>query len=201
MEGGPPCFIRGFTSPILLWYTWTHLTENYRAITFFGPAFTAGSFPIRLIVLVPSTPGRSPVWAVPFSLAATNGIAVALFSSGYLDVSVPQVRFCTLCVQVQIPFRVGFPIQISQDHSLVANSLGLFAGSHVFHRLSTPRHPPYALSNLIAPTSDRPPLTHRLKPLSARSIRPGRCNCLQSFLCHKAPAPITNFHSQPSPRL
>ena len=31
------------------------------------------------------------VWAVPFSLAATGGIATAFFSSGYLDVSVPRV--------------------------------------------------------------------------------------------------------------
>ena len=29
------------------------------------------------------------VWALPFSLAATGGVAVAFLSSGYLDVSVP----------------------------------------------------------------------------------------------------------------
>jgi hypothetical protein len=29
------------------------------------------------------TPGRSPVWAVPLSLAATYGIAFAFFSSAY----------------------------------------------------------------------------------------------------------------------
>ena len=32
------------------------------------------------------------VWAVPFSLAATVGIAFAFFSSGYWDVSIHQVR-------------------------------------------------------------------------------------------------------------
>jgi hypothetical protein len=33
--------------------------------------------------------------ADPRSLAATNGISVDFFSSGYLDVSVPRVRFNT----------------------------------------------------------------------------------------------------------
>ena len=75
------------------------------------------------------------LWVCPRSLAATDGIAVAFFSSGYLDVSVHQVRLNTLCIQMLIPLRVGFPIQISQDLSLFASSPGLFAGYHVFHRL------------------------------------------------------------------
>ena len=33
----------------------------------------------------------SPVWALPISLAATFGIDLSFFSSGYLDVSVPRV--------------------------------------------------------------------------------------------------------------
>ena len=33
----------------------------------------------------------SLVWALPISLAATFGIDVSFFSSGYLDVSVPRV--------------------------------------------------------------------------------------------------------------
>ena len=41
-------------------------------------------------------------WAVPLSLAATRGISVDFFSSGYLDVSVPRVRFLTLCIQIRI---------------------------------------------------------------------------------------------------
>ena len=42
------------------------------------------------------------------------------------------------------------------DHSLVTGSSWLIAGSHVFHRLSTPRHPPYALGRLITLTRCRP---------------------------------------------
>ncbi len=36
-----------------------------------------------------------PVWANPRSLAATRGISVDFYSSGYLDVSVPRVRLHT----------------------------------------------------------------------------------------------------------
>ena len=38
--------------------------------------------------------------AGPLSLAATKGISVDFFSSGYLDVSVLRVRFYTLLIQM-----------------------------------------------------------------------------------------------------
>src|ERR1700756_2889213 len=44
--------------------------------------------------------------------------------------------------------RPGFPIRKSSDHSPVAGSSRLIAGSNVLHRLLVPRHPPYALKNL-----------------------------------------------------
>ena len=40
-----------------------------------------------------------PVWALPLSLATTQGIAVAFFSCRYLDVSVPCVCFLRLWIQ------------------------------------------------------------------------------------------------------
>ena len=40
--------------------------------------------------------------AGPISLAATFGISVDFFSSGYLDVSVHQVRFTHLCIQCEM---------------------------------------------------------------------------------------------------
>ena len=43
---------------------------------------------------------------------------------------------------------LGFPIRTPPDHSLVANSPGLIAGSNVLHRLLMPRHPPCALHSL-----------------------------------------------------
>ena len=42
-------------------------------------------------------------WPVPLSLATTDGISVDVFSSRYLDVSVPRVRLTTLCIQIVIP--------------------------------------------------------------------------------------------------
>jgi hypothetical protein len=43
----------------------------------------------------PITPGQhaTPVWAVPISLATTQGITIVFFSSPYLDVSVQEVGF------------------------------------------------------------------------------------------------------------
>ena len=53
------------------------------------------------------------------------------------------------------PCGPGFPIRTSQDQCSVTNSPGLIAGSNVLHRLSTPRHPPCALDDLITPTDRR----------------------------------------------
>ena len=65
---------------------------------------------------------RIPVWALPRSLAATYGITVVFFSSGYLDVSVHRVPFHTLWIGVWIHevAHVGFPIQISADQWIFA---------------------------------------------------------------------------------
>ena len=54
---------------------------------------------------------RTSVWALPISLAATFGIDVSFFSSGYLDVSVHRVPGLTLCVGVRSTgvFPVRFP--------------------------------------------------------------------------------------------
>ncbi len=85
--------------------------------------------------------------AGPRSLAATGGISVDFFSSGYLDVSVPPVRLVPLCIQDTILtlWSVGFPIQRCSGHRSFATSPNLIAGYHVFHRLWLPRHPPCAL--------------------------------------------------------
>src|SRR5215204_3172073 len=53
------------------------------------------------------------------------------------------------------PIGVGCPIQKSQDLGSVTSSPGLIAGSYVFHRLWTPRHPPCALDGLVTPTQPR----------------------------------------------
>lgn len=47
---------------------------------------------------------------------------------------------------------VGFPIRTPPDQSLLTGSPKLFAGSHVLHRRSAPRHPPWALVRLTNAT-------------------------------------------------
>ena len=64
---------------------------GYRAFTFFGRAFDPVLLSSFLPSHGPSTPVLQPVWASPLSLAATQGITVVFFSSGYLDVSVRRV--------------------------------------------------------------------------------------------------------------
>lgn len=83
------------------------------------------------------------VWAIPFSLATTGGITIVFFSSPYLDVSVQEVGFRLRGWYI---FNVpGCPIRKSSDITLVCSSPKLIAAYHVLHRLSKPRHPPYAL--------------------------------------------------------
>ena len=53
---------------------------------------------------------RFGFWAVPRSLAATEGISFDFSSYGYLDVSVPHVRLAHLCIQCAMTTEVaGFP--------------------------------------------------------------------------------------------
>ena len=91
----------------------------------------------------PTTPqGKTPVvWAVPVSLAATQGIDFSFFSSGYLDVSVHRVCDGLLCIQSQ-------SIRESRDQHSFVSFPRLIADFHALHRLLMPRHPPYALSSL-----------------------------------------------------
>ena len=44
----------------------------------------------------------SSVWPLPISLATTFGISFDFFSSPYLDVSVREVPFLNLCIQLRI---------------------------------------------------------------------------------------------------
>ncbi len=107
------------------------------------------------------------VWAVPVSLAATQEIAFAFSSSGYLDVSVPQV-----CLLIPYRFRYGyhpitdggFPHSDIPGSKLTYSSPRRFAVRRVLLRLLVPRHPPCALSNL----------TKILLPISVGPLRPLR---------------------------
>ncbi len=123
-------------------------------------------------LLWPTFPGRSPtlslcnsvqsvlqpqeacflVWAVPVSLAATQGIEFSFSSSGYLDVSVPRVCLTPRYVFTWVSRRSpggGFPHSEISGSMCTYHSPEHFAVRRVLHRLLVPRHPPYALSTLI----------------------------------------------------
>ena len=104
---------------------------------------------------VPATPAgyhSGTVWAVPVSLATTQGIEISFYSSRYLDVSVHALTSAAPMDSVQgtraLP-RVGFPIRKSPDQRLFSVSPRLIAAVHVLHRPQMPRHPPCALVLLL----------------------------------------------------
>ena len=93
----------------------------------------------------------SLVWALPFSLAATQEIDVSFSSSGYLDVSVPRVPSFTLWIHVNaasLPLA-GFPHSDIKGSMPACGSPLLFAACHVLLRRLVPWHPPCALLRLI----------------------------------------------------
>ena len=81
---------------------------SYRAITVSGAPFqaTSNTVPSRVRGSYNPAPTRRTVWPVPVSLATTQGISFDFSSSGYLDVSVPQV--CSACAVTGLaPRRVS----------------------------------------------------------------------------------------------
>ena len=92
----------------------------------------------------------TPVWPLPISLATTLGISFDFFSSPYLDVSVREVPFLSLCIQSRIHSSSlwGFPHSEIHGSKVISTSPWLIAGYRVLHRLSVPRHSPYALFRL-----------------------------------------------------
>ena len=90
---------------------------------------------------------RTPVWALPVSLAATSGIDVSFSSSGYLDVSVHRVPGVWLWIH-HTSLKVylsRFPHSEISGSKDICSSPKLIAAYPVFLRLLVPRHPPCAL--------------------------------------------------------
>ena len=90
--------------------------------------------------------GSNPI-GLGFSHFARHYFGNILFSSGYLDVSVPLVPSLTLLVHVRVTEvrSVGFPHSDISGSFPVCRSPELFAAYHVLPRFRKPRHPPFAL--------------------------------------------------------
>src|SRR3989338_3124604 len=100
---GRPGFTQDFTCLELLkdqtvadWISLTGLSPSL------APLSSGFCYPLysRMSALQPPAPLWYWVWAVPFSLAATWGITIVLFSCAYLDVSVRRVPFLNLFIQL-----------------------------------------------------------------------------------------------------
>ena len=141
MGDGPPGFRRNFTCSAVLRI---HSRENEVSTTGLLPSTTDLSRSLRLPrsfvtpYRVSYNPKRQASWfgLCSVSLAATQEIEISLFSSGYLDVSVPQVSFATLWIQVAITTEVvGFP------HSDISGSKLVCQLPEAFRRLPRPSSP------------------------------------------------------------
>ena len=136
------------------WYSGSRLADSsfaYGAFTLSGWLSQNHSAIVGKSLLRSEPHGaRTMVWALPVSLAATPGIDVSFFSSGYLDVSVHRVPLHTLWIGVWIHegCSCGFPHSDICGSLDICSSPQLFAAYHVFLRLLVPRHPPCALLRL-----------------------------------------------------
>ena len=174
MRGGPRGFRPGFPCPAVLRNSRNEAVQfrlrgRYplrRAVPCTSPTTQLCNSPTRRQAdhLKPYNPATTTaaayhvatVWALPFSLATTQGVEVSFLSSGYLDVSVPQLAsshpMYSDASTTALPV-VGFPIRKSRGQRLVSTSPELIAAAHVLLRLLAPRHPPCALSLLIVKNS------------------------------------------------
>src|SRR6056297_2630819 len=143
--------------------------------------------------------GYHPLWPVfpngsshthgsagPRSLAATRGVSIDFLSSGYLDVSVPRVRFLKpMYSAIEYLFRPadsyrssinepsgGLPHSEIHGSKLILSSPWLIAEYHVLHRLLLPRHPPNALLALDSIQKKTDLSAPSLRYLSACEPRP-----------------------------
>ena len=95
----------------------------YRTITSYGSTFqkySTTNLQSTLQSYNPTFAVTIVVWANPRSLATTWGITIVFYSSGYLDVSVHQVRFLRSLVGYHVFNVVGCPIRKSPDRRLFA---------------------------------------------------------------------------------
>ena len=138
MDGGPPGFRQGFSCPAVLRnaigvirISHTGLSPSLAGL----PSAVLLSLDIpRLAPYNPTIAETTMVWALPPSLAATEGISIDFSSSGYLDGSVPQVLphipMDSAC-DTQHYRCVGYPIRAPPDHRMFAPHRG-------FSQLATP---------------------------------------------------------------
>ena len=93
LEGGPPCFPRGFSCPAVLWILPAVSAFHLHDFHVLRSGFPSCSIKLRQCFLQSATPTEllPSVWPLSISLATSLEISVDFFSSPYLDVSVREV--------------------------------------------------------------------------------------------------------------
>jgi hypothetical protein len=126
LEDGPPIFRQDYTCPALLFSSLVlRRTFHIRGYHPLWPAFPHCSVKFnaksrRLLPFRSPLLWESRLMSVP---RATEMFQFARFAP------------CNLCIQLQVPLRVGFPIRKSADQSSFASSPQLIASYYVLHRL------------------------------------------------------------------
>jgi hypothetical protein len=133
----PPCSIRVSRART---YSMPHQLCHYRAVTCYGPAFQ----PVHV------TTGLSA-----FARRYLRSRCCFPFLWVLRCFSSPGSLHMPMHSAYDDPQRAGLPHSEIPGSQFASNSPGLIAGSHVLHRLSTPRHPPCALIRLITSTARR----------------------------------------------
>ncbi len=143
------------------------ITFAYRPFTFFGHTFQSVQLTIFFVTLRsfrknftsdPTTPHmqRFRAWHIyglgcfPFARRYWGNHYCFLFLRVLRCFSSPRWPLQTMYSSADTMelTMVGSPIQKSPDQGLFSNSPKLIATFYVFHRLLTPRHPPFALHSL-----------------------------------------------------
>ncbi len=151
MEGGPPVFPADSSCPQVLWIPAVSHSIRLRGSHSVLPGFPSRSALCGITCAVRTPQALLPaVWPPPLSLATTRGISVDVFSSGYLDVSVPRVPRVPLWIHGTLhgssPWE--FPHSEICGSKLICSSPQLIAAGRVLHRLLMPRHSLHALGRL-----------------------------------------------------
>ena len=138
MEDGPPIFRQDYTCPALLVVSLvSHRSFHVRGYHPLWP-----TFPSRFVMSCAITNRllrfRSPLLSESRLMSFPRATEMFQFTRFASHTYVFSMRYLS----------VGFPIQRPSDQCSFASSPKLFAGYHVFRRLSSPRHPPHALIHL-----------------------------------------------------
>jgi hypothetical protein len=144
LEGGPPTFSQGSTSPDLL--------DRCRSPDTYGTVTRCGR-PFQTIRLGPRQRMARSHGLIRFRSPLLTESRLISFPPGTEMFQFPGFAPDGLCIQPPVtpagcPVRPGCPIRRSPDQSAFGRSPELIAAYNVLHRLCTPRHSPCTLSSL-----------------------------------------------------